>query len=439
MKQNTEIFLLGLDLGTTAIKGVVTDRNGNIIAESSKDTRFIIPDDGWFETDPEEHYQDVCQVIKDLSGKTQGKITAVAMAVASGNALLTDSEGKPLCNIINWMDQRAVQSPPDSLSGLSIKEVRQVVGWPCTKTFPLAQFAWMQENKPDLYRNAGRYCMNSDWLLFRLTGQWMMDYSTATTSHLQEQAAYIYHKRFLDLLHIPENRLSKLVPSSTFAGNLTTEALADTGLSASTKVIAGSFDHPSAARAVGVNEPGQLMLSCGTSWVGFFPESNRQKIIDLELLCDPFMAPTGGAWGAIFSVPYIGRAVDWYVDNLIAPGEPNKLQFFDALAAKAKSGAGGLKIDLRKTPEYIDDTRENISRAVMEGAAELLNEKIKFLASSGIKFNKAIMVGGPSKSPVWPQIVEEITGISLTVGSQHAGAKGAAVLAGIGAGIYKGE
>lgn len=172
-------------------------------------------------------------------------------------------------------------------------------------------------------------------------------------------------------------------------------------------------------------------------WI--FPENDRNKIIDLELLCDPFLAPNGGAWGAIFSVPYIGRTIDWYVDNLIAPGEKNKFRIFDELAEAAMPGAGGLKIDLRKPPVSVKGSRENISRAIMENAADLLNDKIKLLESRGIKFSSAVMVGGPSKSPVWPGIVEKITGIKLSVGSQHAGAKGAAILAGIGAGIYKNE
>ena len=433
MKQNSETFLLGLDLGTTAIKGVVIDQNGNIITVASNNTRFIEPKNGWFETDPEEHYHDVCALIKELAANTPGEIAALAMAVASGNSLLTDADGKPLNNITNWMDQRAVQNPPKILSNLSVAEVRQITGWPCVNSFPLGQLAWLQENQPELYNNADRYCMNSDWLLFRFTGQWLMDYSTATTSHLQEQITYTYHKKFLDLLNIPENKLSKLVPSASYAGNLTAQALADTGLSASTQIITGSFDHPSAARALGVIEPGQLMLSCGTSWVGFFPEKNRQKIIDLELLCNPFLAPEDGAWSAIFSVPYIGRTINWYIENIIAPGEKRKYEIFDELAAKANPGADGLKIDLRETPGLIDASRENISRALMEGAAELLNEKIKIIASNGIKFNTAVMVGGPSKSPVWPKIVEEITGLNLTVGSQHAGAKGAAIMAGIGA------
>ena len=423
-------FYIGLDLGTTAIKGVLMDSGGNIITEVAKTTSFIELEPGWFEIDPEEHYHDICGVIRELVAKAPGRITALAMAVASGNSLLTTADGKPLTNIINWMDQRAVKNPPEALSNLTVTELRQITGWPCVDSFPLAQLAWLQENRPELYCSAGRYCMNSDWLLFRFTGKWLMDYSTATTSHLQEQTSYTYHKKFLDLLNIPEEKLSKLVPSAYCAGNLNAQALADTGLSKSANVITGSFDHPAAARALGVVEPGQFMLSCGTSWVGFFPENDRQKIIDLELLCDPFLSSENGPWGAIFSVPYIGRTIDWYVDNLIAPDEKDKFKIFDELSECAKPGAGGLNIDLRKTPEHINDARENISRAVMEGAARLLNEKIKQLELLGIKFNSAIMVGGPSKSPIWPQIIEEITGISLTVGSQHAGAKGAAMLAG---------
>jgi len=439
MEQDKPQFLLGLDLGTTALKGVVVNFDGEIIAEAAMDTCFVDPHSGWFEIDPATHYCNVCCVIKELVEQTPGEIIALAMAAASGNSLLTDESGKPLTNIMSWMDKRTVDNVPEVLSELSVSEVWDVTGWPCLDTFPLAHFAWLRANESEKYKNAGRYCMNSDWLLFKLTGEWVMDYSTATTSHLLDQTSFSYHKKFLDLLDIPENKLSRLVPSACGIGKLTTQAMEDTGLSELTEVVSGSFDHPSAARALGVLNQGQLMLSCGTSWVGFLPEADRQKMLELELLCDPFLAPGGGLWGGIFSVPYIGRTVNWYVDNQIAAGECNKFKIFDELAACAKPGAGGLKIDLCKTPEFIDDSLENISRAVMEGAAHLLNAKLKNLALKGVCFSEAVMVGGPSKSPVWPGIVEDITGLNLSVGSQHAGAQGAAVLAGIGAGVYKNE
>ena len=435
MRKNAKTFLLGLDLGTTAIKGVVMEPDGRIIAEAARNTGFLEPEPGWFEINPEDHYREVCEVIRELAAKTPGKIAALAMAAASGNTLLTDNNGKPLTNIISWLDQRSAGKMPASLASLSVAGVRQITGWPCIDSFPLAHLAWLWEKRPEIYKNAGMYCMNTDWLAFRFTGKWRMDHSTATTFHLQDQINRRYYEPYLKKLGIPEEKLSELMPSGKIIGNLTSQAADDTGLTPDTVLVSGSFDHPAAARAAGILEPGQLLLSCGTSLVGFFPERERRKIIDLKLLCDPFLTPDGGPWGAIFSVPYIGRNIDWYIENLIAPGETDCYKVFNEFAAKAKPGAGGLKIDLRQSPAPISASRENLSRAVMEGAAELLNEKIKFLASSGIRFNNAVMVGGPSKSPIWTQIVEEITGINLTVGSQHAGAKGAAFLARTGAKI----
>lgn len=434
----SDTFLMGLDLGTSAIKGIVIDIHGNEIASTEKQISYTHPQNGWVNADPQQYYQDVCLLIRELVANS-GNISALAMAAASGNTLLTDKDGHPLTSIINWMDERATQDLPDIIKNIPPAEVHQIVGWPCIDQFPLAHLAWLRENETSLFKEAEHYCMNTDWLLFKLTGKWVMDHSTATTFHLQDQTVALYHKPFLNMLDISEDKLSTLVNSGTKIGKLTPQAIKDTGLSPETSVISGCFDHPAAARSTGIINPGQLLLSCGTSWVGFFPELDRQKIIDAGLLCDPFLSESNGLWGAIFSVPGIGKTINWYIDNLIAPGETDKMKVFNEAAAEANSGADGLSIDLLLTPKAIDAKRANISRAIMESAARLLNEKIEELKSKGIAFNRATMVGGPSKSPIWPHIVEEITGIKLTVGSSHAGAKGAALLAGIGCKVYADE
>jgi len=432
-------FLIGLDLGTSAIKGVLTDQAGTVLAETEKTTAFIHPQPDWCEIFPEQHYQDVCGVIRKLSAAAPAPVAALAMAAASGNTLLADVAGNPWTNIISWLDRREEQAKTATLKQFSSADVRQVTGWPCADIFPLAHLAWLQQNQPELYKNAGHYCMNTDWLLFRLTGNWVMDYSTATTFHLQDQCGQCWYQPFLKILGISAEKLSSLTGSGEPAGNFTLQAACDTGLSVNTQVITCCFDHPAAARSAGVLDPGQLLLSCGTSWVGFFPEMERLKIVDLELLCDPFLSIRGGPWGAIFSIPYIGRAVDAYIDNCIAPGEPDKYRIFNESATEARPGADGLKIDLREPLRQIEAERRNISRAVMEGAAELLKDKLVCLKKRGINFKKAVMTGGPSHSPVWPQIIAETTGLELVTGSRHAGARGAALLAGIGAGIYRDE
>lgn len=433
------LCLIGLDLGTSAIKGVLTDARGTVLAEAGVDSSFIHPHEGWVEVDPEQHYRKVCGVIRELVAAAPAAPDALAMAAASGNTLLTGTDGVPLMNIINWMDHRAEQHPPATLAGLTPAEVTRVAGWPCVTSFPLGHLAWLQENRKDLYRAAGRYGMDTDWVLWRLTGRWLMDHSTATTFHLQEQVSRTYHEPFLRRLGIPREKLPELVPSGVAVGPLTEQARRDTGLSARTTVVSGCFDHPSAARAVGVVEPGQLMLSCGTSWVGFAPCRERQAILDAGMLCDPFLADEGGPWGGIFSVPTIGRTIDWYIENVIAPGEPDRLRIFDEAAAQAEPGAGGMELDLREPPRKIAGDRRNISRAVMEGAARLLNDKITVLKARGLRYDRAVMVGGPANSPVWPGIVSQTTGLAITTGGRSAGARGAALLAGIGCGAYRNE
>jgi sugar (pentulose or hexulose) kinase len=432
------LSLIGLDLGTSAIKGVLTDVGGTVLAEAGASSRFLHPHDGWVEVDPEPQYRNVCRVIRDLVAAAPGEVAGLAMAAASGNTLLTDASGAPLMNIINWMDHRAEQEPlPAALAGLTAAQVSQVTGWPCVTSFPLAHLAWLHENRGELYRRAGHYGMDTDWLLYRLTGRWVMDHSTATTFHLQEQTSGTYYEPFLRMLDLDPARLSTLMPSGVTVGPLTEQARRDTGLSANTIVVTGCFDHPAAARAIGVVEPGQLMLSCGTSWVGFTPIMDRRRVLDAQLLCDPFLSEEGGPWGGIFSVPTIGRTIDEYIDQVIAPGESERLRIFNELAAQAAPGAGGLEIDLRLPPQAIAADRRNVSRAVMEGAARLLNDKLLALKAHGFQYDRAVMVGGPAESPLWPRIVAEITGIDVAGGGRAAGARGAAMLAGRGTGVRR--
>ncbi|MFA7174020.1 MAG: FGGY family carbohydrate kinase [Kiritimatiellia bacterium] len=435
--KHTEQFIIGLDIGTSALKGVLTDRCGKVLAEASAATHLLYPQEGWVEFDAEEHYRNVCQILRKLATAASGEVTALAMAAASGNTLLSATNGAPLGRVISWMDQRSVQDPSTLLKGFAEAEVRQITGWPCVTSFPLSHLAWLYENKLQLYKSAAHIGMDTDWLLYRLTSEWKMDHSTATTFHLQEQMSGIYHKPYLKQLEIEQEKLSTLVRSGMAIGPLTRRAAVDTGLSEQTMVVSGCFDHPAAARATGVLEPGQLLLSCGTSWVGFVPMQERQAVLDAGLLCDPFLKDGQGVWGGMFSVPQIGQKIDWYVEHLIAPGEKvsERMRAFDSLAAQAEPGASGLEIDLRAPVQKIDGDRANISRAVMEGAARLLNEKILKLAERGFRYSHAVMVGGPSRSPVWPGIVAGITGIDVTAGDRSAGARGAAMLAAEGVGL----
>ncbi|MCP4455479.1 MAG: carbohydrate kinase, partial [Planctomycetes bacterium] len=176
-------LLLGLDLGTSAIKGVLTNAQGKLLAQAAADTHLLYLSDGRVEVAPEAHYGAVCGVIRELTAAAPGEVAALAMTGASGNTLLTDEHGRPLTPIISWMDRRSASCTPDAISDLKADEVARITGWPCLDSFPLAHLAWLREEDPVRFGAAAHYGMDTDWLLYRLTGLWRMDYSTATTFH----------------------------------------------------------------------------------------------------------------------------------------------------------------------------------------------------------------------------------------------------------------
>ena len=233
-----------------------------------------------------------------------------------------------------------------------------------------------------------------------------------------------------------------VLPCGSVLGGTLPEMEKACGLPAGTPVVLGSFDHPSAARGVGVLNEGEMLLSCGTSWVGFFPIKDREKAASAKALIDPFLAPVGGCWATMVSVSSLSERIQLYTNRYIDDSD-KAFQILADLAAKSKAGANGLSLCLTEDPDdanVLKYEKTDIARAIMEGTVLLLKAKLDNLAQVGIKATSAVMVGGPSENPMWLRLIEEICGITgKTIHGSSAGAVGAAMMAGIGTGIYRNE
>lgn len=438
-----EKYLIGLDLGTSAIKGILMSAEGHIISRENEKTEYRYPFEGQVEFDAERFYSSAAGVIKRLAAAApeNGMISGLSMASASGNTVLLDTEMKPLNPCISWMDARASGEVEQVFGKLSPREVHDIVGWPLGKKFPLNQLSWLKCHRPELLQSSAKICMSTDYLNYRLTGKWGIDESTATTFFLRDQRTGLWYEPFLNSLDIPEWKLPRIYPSGSLLGTITEEAAQDTGLLPGTPVVLGAFDHPCAARGTGVMKKGQMLISCGTSWVCFYPMAERQQAIALGMLVDPFLSPDG-PWGAMVSLPAVATAIDKYICKYIS-SHSTRYSEFDRLANLSEPRPEGLFINpLHETEPYNikDFSKAEIARALMEGTAFLLKMRMKKLESSGTKAVSAIMVGGPSETEPWPQILCNILGISLTsMNGSCAGAAGAAILAGIGAGLFRNE
>ena len=450
-------YFIGLDIGTSAIKGVLISISGEEIAREKINTSFIENLNLNIEYDPYDHYSDVCKILNKLvnSVSNPSEIKAISMATASGNTLLLDKNDKPLINIISWMDGRAASL---DVNELNLDEVHEIVGWPWPRGyFPLAHLLWFKENKPEMYASVQRVCMNNDWLYYCLTSNWKLDNSTATTFYLQNQVERKWHKPYLEALNLIEGNLSDLCRSGELAGTVTEQAAVDTGLSEGTPIVLGTFDHPSAARGTGFTKPGDLLLSCGTSWVGFYPVEDRGIGLSQKLLIDPFLSPDG-PWGVMFALTRIDVLIHWFLDKFVYSQYSNitiKNRLFDDLAAESDPGAENCLInpnipidELLESKELQDSLISEykqyspsiITRALMEMTVFKIRSKIDQMTSAGIKAERIAMVGGPSESPIWPQIMADVTGLELNmINGQTAGAVGAAMMAGIGSGYFENE
>lgn len=398
----------------------------------------------------EDYLETCCSLLGQLAS-AGGGIDAVCAASASGNLLLLDADGVPLTKIINWQDRRVKGEARELLKDICDREIYETSGWSFDfHTFPLAQLCYLRCHQPELLDRCGMICMSTEYLYWRLTGVWGMSRSAGTPSFLLDQVTGTYNRRLLDILGIHEDRLPPVGQTGQILGRVTREGSGLSGLPEGTPLVLGSFDHPAAAKGAGVLQEGQMLLSCGTSWVGFYPVKDRKRILRCGALADPFCAPEG-CWGAMVSVPSVGERIREHVRRWLGDGE-DMFERFISLAGESGPGAGGLVLDLEAEPwdklqgdggqgksgqpDSPADAvirqfpQRHIARAIMEGTVRLLQAQTERLAGEGICAREAVMVGQPSESPLWLEVISQMTGLRVRPGKGvYTGAEGAALTA----------
>ncbi|MBO4734400.1 MAG: FGGY-family carbohydrate kinase [Clostridia bacterium] len=430
---------IGLDIGTTAIKGVLMSAEGEIIKTVSGGYDYYVKGDKKL-LDPR-GFIDVCfSVIKSLAdskGKDD-KVLAICSCCASGNLILLDKNNNPITPIIGWQttvseeDKNAFFTPEEQ------NAFYKTVGWPMGSHFPALYLAAINLHEPQLLGKTQTVAMSAEYLNFMLTGRWGISVSMGTPSFLMDQEKGEYNYTLLKKLGIADKNLPPIYDKGTVLGGILPEIAEKLNLSTDTKVVLGSFDHPSGAIGAGVFCEGEMLLSCGTSWVEFFPVGSRGFAISTKGLVDRFMV-NGTPYCVMKSITSISEKIDALRKHYL--GEISHKEY-DELAAEANIGCNGLRFDFTDN-DYkpgIGYAKSDIARAIIENAAYILKENLKTLEKCGLSAEKITMIGGISNSPVCVRIISEILGKPVkVVNGQCAGAVGACLLAGIGAGIYKDE
>lgn len=432
-------LFIGLDIGTTAIKGVLMSADGRIIKTVSGGYDYYC--EGNKKLLKPRDFTDVCfSVIKSLADAVEkdGKVSAICSCCASGNLILLDNNDNPVTPIIGWQTTVSEEDKNAFFTAAEQDAFYKTVGWPLGSRFPALYLAAINLHEPELLKRTKTVAMSAEYLNFSLTGKWGISVSMGTPSFLLDQEKGEYNYPLLQKLGIADKNVPPIYDKGTVLGGLLPEIAGKINLSTDTKVVLGSFDHPSGATGAGVFDEGEMLLSCGTSWVEFFPVKSREFALSAKGLVDRFMI-NGTPYCVMKSITSISEKIDalrkYYLDEI-------SHREYDELAAKAPLGSSGLRFYFTDN-DYktaVNCAKSDIARAIIESAAYILKSNLETLQKFGLKAEKITMIGGISNSPVCVKIVSEVLKKPVSVvNGQCAGAVGACLLAGIGVGFYKDE
>ncbi len=432
-------LLIGLDIGTTAIKGVLMTETGKILKTVSGGYHYIVRDNKKL-LDPAE-FTDVClSVIHSLAACAPAgdAVAAICSCCASGNLILLDRENRPITPIIGWQTTVSAEDRDAFFSKEEQQAFYKTVGWPLSAHFPALYLAEIKLHEPQLLDKAETVAMSAEYLNFQLTGKWGLTVSMGTPSYLLDQEKERYNEPLLRKLGVADKSLPPVFDKGTVLGNVLPDMAEKLNLSPETAVVLGTFDHPSGAMGAGVFDEGEMLLSCGTSWVEFFPVPSRAFAISTGGLVDRFML-NGAPYCVMKSIASISEKIDALRRQFL--GEITHREF-DELAQKAPFGCNGLRFTFTEEDRAIDTScsKSDAARAIIESAAFKLKGNLAALEQSGLKADKVTMIGGISNSPVCVGIVSEVLEKPISVvNGQCAGAAGSCMLAGIGIGLYRDE
>jgi len=449
-------LLIGLDVGTTGTKAIAFDPEGHLVASATKQYGLLTPEPGWVEQDPLELWDAVVATLRAVAGQIDpaDRVLAITQSSQGGTTIPVDAEFRPTYNAISWMDGRGEAEQAYLRATFGPERLYRLTGWKVMPALPLVHLLWLRKNRPESFERIRRVTFVNDYIGWRLTGELGMNPADASITQLFDIARADWDDDLLAISGIRRDQVSPVVPSGAILGRLTAEAAKATDLPAGTLVGVGAHDQYCAAVSAGATHPGSTLLSCGTAWVilAIPPSLEVGLASKMGISCHAVK----GRWGGLYSLGAVGTSMEWLAENIwggCEGGRPRE-DLYAAInegVARSEPGASGL---LFFPPAgghgeiygvghggfvnlTLPHTRDDMARAVMESVAFELRWAIEEIGQAGVSVNVLKMVGGASRSPVWPQIVADVTCLPVALPAiSQAASWGAAILAGVAAGVY---
>lgn len=473
-------LLLGIDVGTTNWKAALFDEAGHQVALAKTSTVTHFDEEGRASYDFRELWHKVARTVAaalEQAGRTT-EIAAVAVSSVAETVVPVDEAGEPLAHAIAWFDTRSLPQSQELEKALGRERIFAITGLDNNPIFSVAKIMWYRQHAPEVFARTRKWLGVADYVNWKLTGVFATDHTHASRTMALDLDKCDWSQEILDAAGLSANGFPDIYPSGTVIGRVTEAAAAETGLMAGTPVVMGGHDHLCGSLAAGVLLGDSVLDSSGTAEaiVGISQPGAAVPKKFGGFRVGRYLDPSRYAtWGGVISS---GASVDWAMDRFASlaawhpagggldgpsPAERDRgkvclsLKYDEAMAEAEKTPPGargllflphlrgcgapyweprsrGALIGLRST-----HTQPELMRAVIEGLCFEVRQIVDLMESvAGCKIRKLHTVGGGAHSAFWQQVKADVTGRTVEVPRvEEATLAGAALLAGIGIGIYR--
>lgn len=450
------------DLGTSGNKATLFSEDGRLIKSEvfSYDAHYF--NDTWVEQNADDWWNAVCRTSSSLiqsTGVDPGEIGAISFSGQMMGCLCVDRNGTPLRPSIIWADQRAQKQVAQIEEHISQQDFYHIVGHRNTASYGIQKLMWVRDNEPEIYEQTYKTLNAKDYIVFKLTGKFYTEPSDANSVACFDLKTFQWSEEILKITGIDPDKLPQIKPSTFVAGGVTKEAARATGLAEGTPVVMGGGDGVVANIGCGSISPGKTYCCMGTSaWITTTAE---KPIFDEQMRTVTWAHVIPGMYAPNGTMQYAGGAYNW-LKNTVCSMESYKAKeegtspytYMNEQIEKSTVGANGL-IFLpyllgERAPRWNPDakgawigikpetTRGDLLRSVLEGVTMNLSICLDILRTQ-MDIKEITVVGGGAKGAVWRQIMADIYNARIKVPSllEEGSSMGAAVIAGVGTGIFK--
>lgn len=450
-------LFLGIDLGTSAVKCILVDDEGEVKGSRSAEYPLLTPQPGWAEQNPEDWWTGTASCIRELlnvAGITGDQVQGVGLSGQMHGSVFLDAELRVIRPALLWCDQRTGEQCEWIERTVGKERLGRLTGNKALTGFTAPKVVWLKQREPGNYARVAHLMLPKDYVRLQLTGAFGMDMADASGTLLLDVANRRWSQEVAELLSIPLEWLPPLYESNEVVGYVLPEAAARTGLAAGTPVVAGGGDQACGAVGVGVVKRGIASVALGTSGVVFVHDESYHA--DAECRLHSFCHGVPGKWHRMGVMLSAGGSFQWWKNRFgyeelerAAKEGRDAYEYLTSLAETAPLGSEGLLflpyLSGERTP-YPDPkarggfiglnvrhTKAHLTRAVLEGITFGLRDSLELMKESSVDIRELRVNGGGARSPFWRQMIADIFGYPVvTVNSTDGPAYGAAVMAASG-------